>query len=98
MAMPLGEVFLREAQSGSVEIKDGAIESVIARGERRRGGPAGGRGRGGRRVGWGAGGGGAPGGRGGRGGGRGPGGAGGGRRAPRGARAPDKSRGRAPTG
>src|SRR5206468_7001734 len=34
MAMPLGEVFLREAQSGSVEIKDGAIESVIARGER----------------------------------------------------------------
>src|SRR5881397_2150357 len=29
-----GEVFLREAQSGSVEIKDGAIESVIARGER----------------------------------------------------------------
>jgi PmbA protein len=29
-----GEVFLREAQSGSVEIKEGAIESVIARGER----------------------------------------------------------------
>jgi PmbA protein len=29
-----GEVFLREAQSGSVEIKDGAIENVIARGER----------------------------------------------------------------
>jgi PmbA protein len=29
-----GEVFLREAQSGSVEIKDGAIDSVIARGER----------------------------------------------------------------
>src|SRR5438093_12504668 len=34
VGMPLGEVFLREAQSGSVEIKDGAIESVIARGER----------------------------------------------------------------
>src|SRR5712691_2740153 len=29
-----GEVFLREAQSGSVEIKDGAIEAVVARGER----------------------------------------------------------------
>jgi hypothetical protein len=29
-----GEVFLREAQSGSVEIKEGAIEAVIARGER----------------------------------------------------------------
>ena len=29
-----GDVFLREAQSGSVEIKEGAIESVIARGER----------------------------------------------------------------
>jgi PmbA protein len=29
-----GEVFLREAQSGSVEIKEGAIDSVIARGER----------------------------------------------------------------
>src|SRR5438067_3391909 len=29
-----GEIFLREAQSGSVEIKEGAIESVIARGER----------------------------------------------------------------
>ena len=29
-----GEVFLREALSGSVEIKEGAIESVIARGER----------------------------------------------------------------
>src|SRR2546429_5336768 len=29
-----GEVFLREAQSGSVEIKEGAIESAIARGER----------------------------------------------------------------
>ena len=29
-----GEVFLREAQSGSIEIKDGAIDSVIARGER----------------------------------------------------------------
>lgn len=29
-----GEVFLREAQSGSVEIKESAIESVIARGER----------------------------------------------------------------
>jgi PmbA protein len=29
-----GEVFLREAQSGSVEIKEGAVESVIARGER----------------------------------------------------------------
>src|SRR5437773_1070110 len=30
----VGEVFLREAQSGSVEIKEGAIEAVIARGER----------------------------------------------------------------
>jgi len=29
-----GEIFLREAQSGSVEIKEGAIEAVIARGER----------------------------------------------------------------
>src|SRR2546428_11132735 len=29
-----GEVFLREAQSGSVEIKEGTIEAVIARGER----------------------------------------------------------------
>src|SRR2546423_10128006 len=29
-----GEVFWREAQSGSVEIKEGAIEAVIARGER----------------------------------------------------------------
>src|SRR5438105_12098556 len=29
-----GEVFLREAQSGSVEIKEGAVEAVIARGER----------------------------------------------------------------
>ncbi len=29
-----GEVFLREAQSGSAEIKEGAIEAVIARGER----------------------------------------------------------------
>src|SRR5881397_716274 len=29
-----GEVFLREAQSGSVEIKEGAIEAVIARGEK----------------------------------------------------------------
>jgi PmbA protein len=29
-----GDVFLREAQSGSVEIKEGAVESVIARGER----------------------------------------------------------------
>jgi PmbA protein len=29
-----GEVYLREAQSGSVEIKEGAIEAVIARGER----------------------------------------------------------------
>src|SRR5256712_1632406 len=29
-----GEVFLREAQSGSVEIKEGAMEAVIARGER----------------------------------------------------------------
>jgi PmbA protein len=29
-----GEIFFREAQSGSVEIKEGAIESVIARGER----------------------------------------------------------------
>src|SRR2546427_7152669 len=28
------EVFLREAQSGSVEIKEGAIESAMARGER----------------------------------------------------------------
>src|SRR2546430_5391330 len=30
----VGEVFWREAQSGSVEIKEGAIEVVIARGER----------------------------------------------------------------
>jgi PmbA protein len=29
-----GEVFLREAQSGSVEIKEGAIDAIIARGER----------------------------------------------------------------
>ncbi len=29
-----GEVFLREAQSGSVDTKDGGIESVISRGER----------------------------------------------------------------
>jgi len=29
-----GEIFLREAQSGSVEIKEGAVEAVIARGER----------------------------------------------------------------
>jgi PmbA protein len=29
-----GEIFLREAQSGSVEIKEGAIEAAIARGER----------------------------------------------------------------
>ena len=29
-----GEVFLRDAQSGSVETKDGGIENVIARGER----------------------------------------------------------------
>jgi PmbA protein len=29
-----GEVFVREAQSGSVETKDGEIENVIARGER----------------------------------------------------------------
>jgi PmbA protein len=29
-----GEVFLRDAQSGSVEIKESAIEAVIARGER----------------------------------------------------------------
>jgi PmbA protein len=29
-----GEVFLREAHSGSVEIKDGVIDNVIARGER----------------------------------------------------------------
>jgi hypothetical protein len=29
-----GEVYLREAQSGSVEIKEGAVEAVIARGER----------------------------------------------------------------
>ena len=29
-----GEVFLKEARSGSVEIKDGAVENVIARGER----------------------------------------------------------------
>ncbi len=29
-----GEVFLREAQSGSVEIKEGGIEAVMARGER----------------------------------------------------------------
>src|SRR2546428_12840652 len=29
-----GEVFLREAQSGPVEIKEGTIEAVIARGER----------------------------------------------------------------
>jgi PmbA protein len=29
-----GEIFFRESQSGSVEIKEGAIESVIARGER----------------------------------------------------------------
>jgi PmbA protein len=29
-----GEIFLRESQSGSVEIKDGAIDSAIARGER----------------------------------------------------------------
>src|SRR5213079_1535158 len=28
------EVFLRDAQSGSVDTKDGAIESVMARGER----------------------------------------------------------------
>jgi PmbA protein len=29
-----GEIFLREAQSGSIEIKEGAVENVIARGER----------------------------------------------------------------
>jgi PmbA protein len=34
LAVATGEVFLREARSGSVEIKDGAIESVIVRGER----------------------------------------------------------------
>ena len=34
LGVATGEVFLREAQSGSVEIKEGAIESVIARGER----------------------------------------------------------------
>jgi len=34
LGIAAGEVFLREAQSGSVEIKDGAIDSVIARGER----------------------------------------------------------------
>lgn len=34
LGVATGEVFLREAQSGSVEIKDGAIDSAIARGER----------------------------------------------------------------
>jgi PmbA protein len=34
LGVATGEIFLREAQSGSVEIKEGAIESVIARGER----------------------------------------------------------------
>ena len=34
LGVATGDIFLREAQSGSVEIKDGAIESVIARGER----------------------------------------------------------------
>src|SRR5438445_6447428 len=34
LGVATGEVFLREAQSGSVEIKEGAIEAVIARGER----------------------------------------------------------------
>src|SRR5438132_164436 len=34
LGIAAGEVFLREAQSGSVEIKDGAIDSLIARGER----------------------------------------------------------------
>jgi PmbA protein len=34
LGVPTGEIFLREAQSGSVEIKEGAIESAIARGER----------------------------------------------------------------
>ena len=34
LGVATGEVFLREAQSGSVEIKEGAIESTIARGER----------------------------------------------------------------
>src|SRR5438309_7310794 len=34
LGVATGEVFLREAQSGSVEIKEGAIESAIARGER----------------------------------------------------------------
>jgi PmbA protein len=34
LGVSTGEVFLREAQSGSVEIKDGAVENVIARGER----------------------------------------------------------------
>ena len=34
LGVPTGEVFLREAQSGSIEIKDGVIDSVIARGER----------------------------------------------------------------
>ncbi len=34
LGVATGEIFLREAQSGSVEIKESAIESVIARGER----------------------------------------------------------------
>src|SRR5205807_9457531 len=34
LGIAAGEVFLREAQSGSVEIKEGAIDAVIARGER----------------------------------------------------------------
>ncbi|TME29388.1 MAG: hypothetical protein E6I64_00700, partial [Chloroflexi bacterium] len=34
LGVATGEVFMREAQSGSIEIKDGVIDSVIARGER----------------------------------------------------------------
>src|SRR5437879_12197043 len=34
LGAPTGEVFLKEARSGSVEIKEGAVDNVIARGER----------------------------------------------------------------
>ena len=34
LGVPTGEVFLKEARSGSVEIKEGAVDNVIARGER----------------------------------------------------------------